>query len=1092
MVNLEKDKTVSAIFEQFSVKNSRAKIIAGGSWGAFTNLAAVKLAEHTRRPILLIAGHIEQADDAGEDIRSFSDVKLIELAAYEDSFNKDSILDEAAAERLKAAAEIKANLDKPIIVSTSIQGLRQPIFDIEDESCGLTRLCKGQTIEPELVESALIDEGFERVDCVDIPGQFARRGGIIDIFAPLASYTIEDKKYKRTSAVAVRIDFFGDSIESMRLINLDNQHSLEEINSFDMFSGNCSRQTPKTLFDIISKDTIVVFNDLLTIQETAEILEVRTPPPSPEFKWKQLYQRACEFAVLEVNRFAAGTGGKTFQLPVSSVEQYKANRGAMWSGHKQQLLSIVEQARQGKDVLLFCESAANRKRVREIISEQGIKLPRKLKFFDTTISAGFEITTLKTIIISHHEIFGQDTLTRSARSIKPAAPIDNFLDLSKGDYVVHITHGIGRFEGIRTIEKNGEYSEYLTIEFADNVRVHTSVNSINLVHKYIGTAALKPNLSKIGTKSWSSQKQKVADSVEDMAAELLELQARRERLEGIQFEDDNQWQFEFEQAFPYQETPDQITAADQIKESMTLSKPMDMLLCGDVGYGKTELAMRAAFRAVQSGKQTAVLVPTTVLSVQHCRTFNERFADFPVNIEVINRFKSPGEAKDILKRLNEGKIDILIGTHRLLSKDVKFNDLGFLIIDEEQRFGVAHKEKLKKMRTNIDILTMTATPIPRTLHFSLLGLRDIASLTTAPLDRRSISTNVSRKTEQVLRTAVNRELNREGQIFFLHNRVKTIQRAANELRAMFPKATISIAHGQMSKYHLEKAMLDFVSKKTDILVCTTIIESGLDIPSANTIIIDNADTFGLAQLHQLRGRVGRYKYRAYAQLLLPPNRPIKPQSAKRLKAIEEFSQLGAGFKIALRDLEIRGAGNILGPEQSGHINLVGYELYCKLLSDAVKRLKNEPVEIKPQTILNLGFMTNIPKSYIPSDRQRLAAYRKIASAGDVEDVQRLQAELKDIFGTPPEEVMLLLETAEIRIRAAKQAITSIEAANNKLIFTFDKKQIDKTTSPQPGALFKDVKGKLTIPDPHTVHLKLSDANFESKSLLAKLRKILTD
>jgi len=611
------------------------------------------------------------------------------------------------------------------------------------------------------------------------------------------------------------------------------------------------------------------------------------------------------------------------------------------------------------------------------------------------------------------------------------------------------------------------------------------VRNIALVQKYIGTSPKRPKLSKVGSARWQKQKEKVARSVRDLAAELLELQARRQAMGGVAYGADSGWQVEFEESFPYQETADQTTVAEQIKIDMQDAIAMDRLLCGDVGYGKTELAMRAAFKAVENGKQVAILVPTTVLCVQHGRTFTERFADFPICIEVLNRFKTPKQAADIVTRTKQGKVDVLIGTHRLLSGDVGFRDLGLLIIDEEQRFGVEHKEKLKKLRINVDVLTMTATPIPRTLHMSLLGLRDISSLATPPLDRRSIVTTVTSYNSELIRKAIIRELNRQGQVFFVHNRVRTIEKKAWEIQKLVSDTKVTIAHGQMAKNELEKAMIDFVIGDTDVLVCTTIIQSGLDIPNANTIFINDADRFGLAELHQLRGRVGRYKHRAYAYMLLPQSRSITPVAARRLKAIEEYSHLGAGFRIALRDLEIRGAGNILGPEQSGHIQLVGYQMYCELLADAVKRLKNEPVEPIPTASLDLGFTTYIPKNYIPSDRHRMDAYRKIAVSKTGEDLKQTADELNDVYGPVPEEVRLLLELAELRIGASKRDIKSIVTSGRDLIFSFTKDAAEQVDS-----LFKNTSGKVRMPEPKKAYLRLPKNYFEPKTLIRVLRKIL--
>ena len=529
---------------------------------------------------------------------------------------------------------------------------------------------------------------------------------------------------------------------------------------------------------------------------------------------------------------------------------------------------------------------------------------------------------------------------------------------------------------MRTIERDGRREEYLTLRFSSNALLHVPASRIDLVQKYVGTKGKRPTLSSLGGTGWAKQKARVTEAVEDLAAEMLRIQALRAGSEGISYPTETEWQEQFAEEFIYSETEDQLTAMQQITQDMLLSRPMDRLLCGDVGYGKTELAMRAAFKVAEAGKQVAILVPTTVLADQHYRTFRERFADYPFRIESLSRFRSGSETKKIVTDIALGSIDVLIGTHRLLSSDVRFADLGLVVIDEEQRFGVEHKEYLKTMRATVDVLTMTATPIPRTLHMALLGLRDISSLQTPPLDRRAIHTEVCQADDELIRQAIGRELARDGQVFFVHNRVHNIESVAEHIQTLAPEARIAIGHGQMPERQLEKTMLRFVRGDIDVLVCTTIIESGLDIPTANTMIINDADRFGLAELHQLRGRVGRYKRRAYCYLLLPARRPVSPVAARRLKAIEEFSDLGAGFQIAMRDLEIRGAGNILGKEQSGHIATVGYEMYCQLLERAVKQLRGEHVVDQRAVHLDLGLEAFIPRQYIPSDRQRMEIYRR--------------------------------------------------------------------------------------------------------------------
>jgi transcription-repair coupling factor (superfamily II helicase) len=772
-------------------------------------------------------------------------------------------------------------------------------------------------------------------------------------------------------------------------------------------------------------------------------------------------------------------------LDVKSIQQFERTATSLWAGHKAALAELLERTKQGNRVLLYCESPAEVQRVTEIVREIAGAVPHNFELPLGYVHQGFMIEPLRTIIASHHELFGQYALRRRERPARATAPVDSLADLQPGEYVVHASYGIGKFLGTETIEDKGGKAEYLTIEYADNVKIQVAVQNIALIQKYIGTSPKRPTLSKVGSKRWQKQKEKVAESVRDLAAQMLEVQAQRQALGGIAYDPDSNWQLEFEESFPYQETPDQIGAIREIKADMQEPIAMDRLLCGDVGYGKTELAMRAAFKAVENGRQVAVLVPTTVLSVQHGRTFTERFADFPVTIEVLNRFKTGRQAKDILKRAREGQVDILIGTHRLLSGDVAFKDLGLLVIDEEQRFGVEHKERLKRMRVNVDILTMTATPIPRTLHMALLGLRDISSLATAPLDRRSIVTEVTTYNRDLIRQAIYRELNRQGQIFFLHNRVQSIEKKAWEIQQLAPDARVRIAHGQMSKRELEDAMVNFVLGDADVLVCTTIIESGLDIPNANTIFINDADRFGLAELHQLRGRVGRYKHRAHAYMLLPNSRPISPIAAKRLKAIEEYSHLGAGFRIALRDLEIRGAGNILGPEQSGHIQMVGYQMYCEMLANAVHEMKHEKVEPLPTTMIDLRSPSYIPKNYIPIDRHRMDVYRKIAVARTPADLKQIEAELADVYGPLPEEVKYLLEIGELRIAASKRDIRSIVASGNDLVFSFRQDPGKKVST-----LFAAVRGTVRIPDPKTINLRLAPSYFEPRTLIGLLRKIL--
>jgi transcription-repair coupling factor (superfamily II helicase) len=1183
-MDLTPDKVVSQIVSRLS-RPGQGPVMVEGTWGSFARLLTAHLSQTLQRPILHVCPHIDDADRAYDDLRTFGADHVELLPAWEGEEDLADATDETRAERLRIVSLLcdrNGGRHDDLVIAVPVQALCQPIpkpSALRESSLELTR---EHTLDPEAVVEWLVNNSFERVDAIDLPGQFARRGGIIDIYAPLASEKAEkgegtgrgetgsatnlQSTIRNPQSEALRLEFFGDTIESLREINLDTQRSTHELQSIRIVAAASQAviEQRELLTNILPENAIVVFEEPAEVEEVANVFLARLEEGGRLYPWAEIHDSAAKFTQLHIARFAVGwavptaspddherpddgngvspsprpsgleaathelSGSHTpsereqvgwasahadnldepkpephglkpiLHLDVKSVQQFERKATSLWAGHKAALDELIQRTKEGSRVLLYCESPAEVQRVTEIVKEIAGDLPHNFHLPLGYVHQGFVVESLHAIIVSHHELFGQYALRRRERPARATAPVDTLADLQPGEYVVHVSYGIGKYLGTETIEEKGGKAEYLTIEYADNAKIQVAVQNIALVQKYIGTSPKRPTLSKVGSKRWQKQKEKVAESVRDLAAELLEVQAKRQALGGIAYGEDSNWQMEFEESFPYQETPDQIGAVREIKADMQEPVAMDRLLCGDVGYGKTELAMRAAFKAVENDKQVAVLVPTTVLSVQHERTFTERFADFPVTVEVLNRFKTGRQAKDILQRTRAGQVDVLIGTHRLLSGDVAFKDLGLLIIDEEQRFGVEHKERLKRMRVNVDILTMTATPIPRTLHMAMLGLRDISSLATAPLDRRSIVTQVTVYNQELIRRAIYHELNRQGQVFFLHNRVQSIEKKAWEIQQLAKDARIGIAHGQMSKRELEDAMVRFVLGAIDVLVCTTIIESGLDIPNANTIFINDADRFGLAELHQLRGRVGRYKHRAHAYMLLPNSRPISPIAAKRLKAIEEYSHLGAGFRIALRDLEIRGAGNILGPEQSGHIQMVGYQMYCEMLADAVHEMKHEKVQRLPTTTIDLGAPTYIPKNYIPIDRHRMDAYRKIAVARTPADLKQIEAELADVYGPLPEEVKMLLDIGELRIAASKHDLRSIavqppatgyatwgRAPTGELIFTFKQDPGKKANT-----LFANVRGSVRIPDPKTVNLRLNPSYFEPRTLISLLRKIL--
>ncbi|HJT78343.1 MAG TPA: transcription-repair coupling factor, partial [Gemmataceae bacterium] len=695
------------------------------------------------------------------------------------------------------------------------------------------------------------------------------------------------------------------------------------------------------------------------------------------------------------------------------------------------------------------------------------------------------------VVLGGQQLFHREDV----RQVQPrrrleSRAIDSFLELTEGDHVVHVSHGIARYHGMQVLQKNGQTEEHLILEFRDGVYVYVPASKIDLVQKYVGGARTEPELSKLGGTGWQRKKEKVQAAVLDLASEMVELQALREAKPGVAFPPDTEWQAEFEAAFPYRETPDQLSSLVEIKRDMERPRPMDRLICGDVGYGKTELAVRAAFKAIDNGRQVAVLVPTTVLAEQHFRTFGQRLAEYPFVVECISRFRTAREQKGILQRLAAGGIDVIIGTHRLVSADVGFKDLGLAIIDEEQRFGVEHKERLKRLRQTVDVLTMTATPIPRTLHLALLGIRDISNLETAPADRLPIETRITRFDPQLIRHAILHELNRDGQVYFVHNRVHNIHQIADQVREIVPEARVAVAHGQMPEHELEAAMLSFVRRDSDVLVATTIIESGLDIPNANTIFINQADNYGLADLHQLRGRVGRYKHRAYSYLLLDSERSVTPTAARRLKAIEEFTELGAGFKIALRDLEIRGAGNILGTQQSGHIAAVGYEMYCQLLENAVRSMKNQRLKTPLDVAIDLPWEAYLPRDYVPGQRPRIEVYRRLARVRRLEKLADFRQELRDRFGPLPEKAEWLLRLAEVRLLAARWQVAQVRLEKVQGEFGPIDLVLHYRGPRQVQRLADRSEGRLRVVDGETAYYRLSPAEAEAEALYNGLCRLL--
>jgi len=932
---------------------------------------------------------------------------------------------EVTAERLEILQKLTAKREQQIVVAT-----RASLEDELPSPGGLKqislKLSRSMTLDRDKLIAQLSGAGYESAPQVSIRGQYAVRGGIVDVFSwhhPLP----------------VRVEFSDDQIDSIRQFDLDAQTSVQHLDTCTLLLGEADGEKCK-LRDYIHKEDLII-----SVEGGFEEAQVKITTGSVQSDRPEDYSAAF---------FDPGLG--EFQAGDFVVEEAKRER-------------FFEQLHGWREedwtVIIYCNNEGEIERLRDLIPPVELDY-EKFNLITGTVSRGFVFPAAKIAILSDAELFGRYRNTRlrrltlnRAKEQANRAQID-FTELNEGDLVVHLEHGIGKYLGLQSFSTGEKTEETLVVEFANSARLYVPLEQSYLISRYIGVGKKSPQLSELGDGKWSKAKQSAERSVFDYAAKLLAVHAERETAKGFAFAPDNKWQNEFERSFLYKETADQITSIAATKEDMESERPMDRLICGDVGYGKTEVAIRAAFKAVMNGKQVAILVPTTVLAQQHYQNFRERMSDYPVTIGLLSRFRTKADQKKTIQGLKEGSVDIVVGTHRLISKDVQFKDLGLVVIDEEQRFGVLHKEKFKQQFKLVDLLTLSATPIPRTLYLSLMGAKDMSTLETPPMNRIPVETMIAGYDERIIRDAIKRELQRQGQVYFLHNRVQSIERVAERIRMLCPKARVEIGHGQMHEDELESVMQRFVSGATDVLVSTTIIESGLDIPNANTIIIDRADRFGLADLYQLRGRVGRAQHKAYAYLMLPRDMIDAGEARKRINAIKQYSSLGAGFKIAMRDLEIRGAGNILGTAQSGHIVAIGFDLYCQLLKQAIAKMKGEKVKPRIDVQLRLDFiatneaeylMTNetkdeegeprnfapafLPVAYIEQPQTRIQAYRKLAEVSSPQQLEQLRKAWRDRFGVPPKAVEHLLLMSEIKLLAAARKITKLEVKENKLMLT---------------------------------------------------------
>jgi transcription-repair coupling factor (superfamily II helicase) len=1045
-----------------------------GAWGSSGALAAAALGLRAQQTLLLVIAFPRDLDGWAEDIGTFAGRRPVIFPAWDDGASDSDPLDEIAGQRLRVLKQLEA-AEPPRFVLTTMQALLQPVPDRARLAEGRRVLRGGETVDIDELSRWLVERGYKRGEAVELPGEFSRRGGLLDVYSPDA-----DSPF--------RLELFGDEIESIRRFAPQTQRSLGNV-EFAELIGTPSATAGKSvltghLCDYLPTGSWTLLNEPDELREQGKHYLERVTELTGLFSVPGAFQQLLRFPNVTVSALPGAGIEKTWHLRVESVERF--------SGDVNKVRDELDSIASGDQVVIACHNEAEAKRLGEVLASGQLAQSGRLHLLVGHVHAGFRIVDAGIVLLSDHELFHRE----EARQVLPrrrleSRAIDSFLDLKEDDLVVHVSHGIARFRGMSVLDNKGRREEHLILEFRDDVRVFVPTSKIDLVQKYVGGARTEPELSKYGGTAWQRRKEKVAEAVADLAAEMIELQALREAKPGIALPPDSEWQAEFEAAFPYQETPDQLTTMAEIRRDMERSRPMDRLICGDVGYGKTELAVRAAFKTIDNGRQVAVLVPTTVLAEQHFRTFSQRLAEYPFVVESISRFRTGGEQKRILQRLAEGGIDIIVGTHRIVSADVRFKDLGLVIIDEEQRFGVEHKERLKRLRQTVDVLTMTATPIPRTLHLSLLGIRDISNLETPPPDRLAIETRISRFDPTLIRHAILRELNRDGQIYFVHNRVYNIHEITEKLKSYAPEARFVVAHGQMPEHELEQAMVKFVCRGADVLVATTIIESGLDIPNANTIFINQADNYGLADLHQLRGRVGRYKHRAYAYLLLDSERSVTPTAARRLKAIEEFTELGAGFKIALRDLEIRGAGNILGTQQSGHIAAVGYEMYCQLLENAVRQMKNQPLRTPLETSLDLPWPAFLPRDYVHGQRQRIEVYRRLARIRRLERLDDFRAELRDRFGPIPEPTEWMLRLATLRLLAARRQIASIHLEGPAEGNTGPVDVVLGYRSPRKiNRLAARSNGRLRIVDGTSAYFRLKGKEEAPKSLYLVLENLL--
>ncbi len=1019
--------------------SNRRHLHLSAASGSLRSFISSFIFEQLKNPLLIISSDLDSAQKMKEDLEIILESGKV---GFLPAIESDTIIHHASNPALMSlrmeAIQTFLEDDHWIVVAT-IEGLLESLPIPEDFVDNQLYLKTGMSVDYDLLLTHLQRIGLSRESLVESVGEFSVRGGIIDMY----SWNYEDP---------IRIELFGNEIESIRRFDVISQRSQEILDEVTILPKIGDNNRGKTFINNFISDSTVLFcedtdvllskiDDYWTNGSNDYTNKKNEMPPEERFLAKSEVEKLLQkHLLIETNLIARED---VLNITFNSLPHPDFN-GSIKLFFKYLNKTISENSK----IKFYLQSInqSQSERIREIIDEEDILL--RATYMDKSLHSGFILPQDGLHILTDHEIFNKLKRHRTYKKFKTGDYLRRLSTLSLHDYVVHNDYGVGQYLGLDTIEFGNTKKECIKIGYREGDCLFVAVDRLNLIQKYSSDEGLKPKITKLGTTEWEKTKKKTKESIKKVAKELIEIYAKRKAKPGFKFSEDSHWQKEVEALFPYEETPDQLRAIKEVKKSMEHPEPMDRLLCGDVGFGKTEVALRAAFKAIMDGKQSAILAPTTILAFQHYGNFKERLKEFPVNIEMLNRFRTPKQQKQIIEGLAIGNIDLVIGTHRLLSDDVIFKDLGLLIIDEEQRFGVRHKEKLKKYRATVDILSMTATPIPRTLHMALMGARDLSNIDTPPRNRLPVNTDIIHWNDDVIYRIINRELERKGQIYFVHNRVETIESMRDRLVELVPHARIAIGHGQMNEKRLETVMLDFIHHKYDILVSSMIIENGLDISNVNTIIINRADKFGLSQLYQLRGRVGRSTEQAYAYLLVPPMDRLTETARKRLRTIQDFTDLGSGFKVALRDLEIRGAGNLLGKEQSGFVQTVGFDMYCKILNEAVEELsKGSSVEITDGIIekkskyiepkLDVNFDLLIPNNYISNEAERIAIYHRTVNLNNTDQIDDLEKELEDRFGKLPEKALLFLEAMNVKILAGHLYARRVILNNRvlKLIFS---------------------------------------------------------